>query len=92
MATFSPRTLKVLQDAGWTEQYRYDSEAALAERFRKLGYEPNPAALHFFVFDPQALWIHGGLLAATAVLAALYPMRIVARLPIAATLRDEVME
>jgi putative ABC transport system permease protein len=50
-----------------------------------------PAALHFFVFDPQALWIHGGLLAATAVLAALYPMRIVARLPIAATLRDEVI-
>jgi ABC-type lipoprotein release transport system permease subunit len=52
---------------------------------------PNlPAALHFFVFDPQALWIHGGLLAATALIAALYPMRIVARLPIAATLRDEV--
>ena len=50
-----------------------------------------PAALHFFVFDPQALWIHGGLLAATAILAALYPMRIVARLPIAATLRDEVI-
>jgi putative ABC transport system permease protein len=54
---------------------------------------PNlPEALHFFVFDPQALWIHGGLLAATAVIAALYPMSIVARLPIAATLRDEVME
>jgi len=53
---------------------------------------PNlPAALHFFVFDPQALWIHGGLLAATAIIAALYPMSIVARLPIAATLRDEVM-
>ena len=52
---------------------------------------PNlPAALHFFVFDPNALWVHGGLLAATAVIAALYPMRIVARLPIAATLRDEV--
>jgi putative ABC transport system permease protein len=52
---------------------------------------PNlPAALHFFVFDAQALWIHGGLLAATALLAALYPMSIVARLPIAATLRDEV--
>jgi putative ABC transport system permease protein len=50
-----------------------------------------PAALHFFVFDPQALWIHAGLLTATAVLAALYPMRIVARLPIAATLRDEVI-
>jgi putative ABC transport system permease protein len=53
---------------------------------------PNlPAALHFFVFDPNALWIHGGLLAATAFIAALYPMRIVARLPIAATLRDEVV-
>jgi putative ABC transport system permease protein len=53
---------------------------------------PNlPAALHFFVFDPQALWIHGGLLAATAFVAALYPMRIVSRLPIAATLRDEVI-
>jgi putative ABC transport system permease protein len=53
---------------------------------------PNlPAALHFFVFDPNALWIHGGLLAATALIAALYPMRIVARLPIAATLRDEVV-
>jgi len=53
---------------------------------------PNlPAALHFFVFDAQALWIHGGLLAATALIAALYPMRIVARLPIAATLRDEVI-
>ena len=35
---------------------------------------PNlPAALH--VFDPQALWIHGGPLAATAVIAALYLMR-----------------
>ena len=54
---------------------------------------PNlPAALHFFVFDWQALWVHGALLAATAVIAALYPMRIVARLPIAATLRDEVTE
>ena len=31
---------------------------------------PNlPAALHFFVFDPQALWVHGGLLGATAVIA-----------------------
>ena len=54
---------------------------------------PNlPAALHFFVFDPRALWIHAGLLAATAFLAALYPMSIVARLPIAATLRNEVTE
>jgi putative ABC transport system permease protein len=50
-----------------------------------------PAELHFFVFQPDALLIHGGLLAATAVAAALYPMRIVARLPIAATLRNEVI-
>jgi putative ABC transport system permease protein len=50
-----------------------------------------PAELHFFVFEPKALAIHGGLLAATAATAALYPMRIVARLPIAATLRNEVI-
>jgi putative ABC transport system permease protein len=50
-----------------------------------------PAELHFFVFEPKALLVHGGLLVATAVIAALYPMRIVARLPIAATLRNEVV-
>ena len=50
-----------------------------------------PAQLHFFVFAPEALVIHGGLLAATAIAAALYPMHIVARLPIAATLRNEVI-
>jgi putative ABC transport system permease protein len=50
-----------------------------------------PVELHFFVFEPKALVIHGGLLAATAATAALYPMRIVARLPIAATLRNEVI-
>ena len=50
-----------------------------------------PVALHFFVFEQQALAIHVALLAATAVIAALYPMRIVAKLPIAATLRDEVI-
>ena len=49
-----------------------------------------PGALHFFVFQPRALWIHLALLIATAIMAALYPMRIVARLPIAATLRNEV--
>jgi putative ABC transport system permease protein len=53
---------------------------------------PNiPAALHFFVFEPAALVVHALLLAATALLAAAYPMRIVARLPIAATLRNEVI-
>jgi putative ABC transport system permease protein len=50
-----------------------------------------PGALHFFVFEPQALAWHAGLLTTTAVLAALYPMRLVARLPIAATLRSEVV-
>ena len=50
-----------------------------------------PAELHFFVFDQRALAIHVGLLVATAVIAALYPMRIVSSLPIAATLRDEVI-
>ncbi len=53
---------------------------------------PNiPAELHFFVFEPAALGVHAGLLAVTAVIAALYPMSIVARLPIAATLRNEVI-
>jgi putative ABC transport system permease protein len=50
-----------------------------------------PVELHFFVFDSRALAIHIGLLAATAIIAALYPMRIVSTLPIAATLRDEVI-
>ena len=53
---------------------------------------PNiPSNLHFFVFQPRALWIHLALLTATAIMAALYPMRLVARLPIAATLREEVI-
>jgi len=50
-----------------------------------------PASLHFFVFERQALVVHLVLLAATTLLAAAYPMRIVSRLPIAATLRDEVI-
>jgi putative ABC transport system permease protein len=50
-----------------------------------------PADVHFFVFQPRALQVHLLLLAATAVIAALYPIRIVTRLPIAATLRDEVV-
>jgi ABC-type lipoprotein release transport system permease subunit len=50
-----------------------------------------PADVHFFVFRASALEVHLALLAATAIVAALYPIRIVARLPIAATLRDEVV-
>jgi hypothetical protein len=49
-----------------------------------------PESLHFFVFQPSALGIHLALLAATALVAALYPIRIVSRLEIAATLREEV--
>jgi putative ABC transport system permease protein len=50
-----------------------------------------PADVHFFVYQAGALQVHLLLLAATAVVAALYPIRIVATLPIAATLRDEVV-
>jgi putative ABC transport system permease protein len=50
-----------------------------------------PMGLHFFVFQPQALTIHLLLLVATAVIAALYPMWLVAQLPIATTLRNEVI-
>jgi putative ABC transport system permease protein len=50
-----------------------------------------PASLHFFVFEPRALLLHVSLLGLTALLAALYPMRLVARLPIAATLRSEMV-
>jgi putative ABC transport system permease protein len=50
-----------------------------------------PADLHFFVFEPRVLLLHAALLILTAVAAALYPMRIVAVLPIAATLRREVV-
>jgi ABC-type lipoprotein release transport system permease subunit len=50
-----------------------------------------PVAMQFFAFQPRALAVHGTLLAVTAVLAALYPMRLVSRLPIAATLRSETV-
>lgn len=49
-----------------------------------------PAQMHFFVFEPTTLALHAALLAITALAAAAYPMQIVARLPIAATLRTEV--
>ena len=50
-----------------------------------------PGNLHFFVFQPRALILHVALLALTAALAALYPVQLAARLPIAATLRNEVV-
>lgn len=50
-----------------------------------------PAGLRFFVFEPRALGIYAALLAAASIGAAAYPVRIVATLPIAATLRREVV-
>jgi putative ABC transport system permease protein len=50
-----------------------------------------PADLRFFVFEPRALLVYLALLGVAAIGAALYPMRIVSRLPIAATLRREVI-
>jgi putative ABC transport system permease protein len=50
-----------------------------------------PEGLHFFVFEPRALWLHAALLAATAVVAALYPMWLAVKLPIAQTLRQEIV-
>jgi ABC-type lipoprotein release transport system permease subunit len=50
-----------------------------------------PANVHFFVLEPRAVVLYGALLVMTAAAAALYPMRMVARLPIAATLREEIV-
>jgi putative ABC transport system permease protein len=50
-----------------------------------------PAQLHFFVFEPRALGLYLALLSLASIAAALYPMRIVSVLPIAATLRREVV-
>jgi putative ABC transport system permease protein len=50
-----------------------------------------PADVHFFVYQHRALLTHLGLFGLTALVAAAYPMWIVARLPIAATLRKEVI-
>ena len=50
-----------------------------------------PLELHFFVFETWAVALHVGMLALTAAVAALYPAWLATRLPIAATLRDEVI-
>ena len=50
-----------------------------------------PAALHFFVFAPNAVVLHVLLLSITALVAAGYPIWLTARLPIASTLRREVV-
>jgi putative ABC transport system permease protein len=51
-----------------------------------------PERMHFFVFEPRALAIHVTLLAVTAAAAAAYPVWLTARLPIAETLRREVLD
>ena len=48
-----------------------------------------PLTLHFFVFEPRALWLHLALLAGVGLTAAIYPVWLVSRLPIATTLRRE---
>ena len=50
-----------------------------------------PERLHFFVLEPRAVILHACLLAGTGFLAALYPVWLAVRLPIAATLRREVV-
>jgi putative ABC transport system permease protein len=50
-----------------------------------------PERLHFFVFEPRVALLHVALLAITAVVAALYPVWLAATLPIATTLRREVV-
>jgi putative ABC transport system permease protein len=50
-----------------------------------------PASVSFFVFEPRAVMVYAVLLAIAAAAAAAYPMRIVGTLPIAATLRREVV-
>jgi putative ABC transport system permease protein len=50
-----------------------------------------PERLHFFVYNTSAIVEHTLLLGITAVVAAIYPIWLTARLPIAETLRREVI-
>ncbi len=50
-----------------------------------------PGNLHFFVLQPRAVVLHVVLLTITTALASLYPVWLAARLPIMATLRNEVV-
>jgi putative ABC transport system permease protein len=50
-----------------------------------------PARLHFFVYEPRTVFLHAMLLCITGMLAALYPIWLATRLPIAATLRREIL-
>ena len=50
-----------------------------------------PTSVSFFVFEPRLLGTYAALVVLAAAAAALYPMRIVGTLPIAATLRRETV-
>jgi putative ABC transport system permease protein len=50
-----------------------------------------PEHVHFFVFEPRTAVLHLALLAATGAAAAVYPVWVATRLPIAATLRLETV-
>ena len=50
-----------------------------------------PGRLHFFVFEPRTVVLHAALLSVTGILAAAYPIWLATRLPIAATLRREIL-
>jgi putative ABC transport system permease protein len=50
-----------------------------------------PERLHFFVFEPRTVALHAALMAATGIVASLYPIWLAARLPIAETLRREIV-
>ena len=50
-----------------------------------------PERLHFFVMEPRSALLYVALLTGTGILAALYPVYLAARLPIAATLRKETV-
>jgi putative ABC transport system permease protein len=50
-----------------------------------------PERLHFFVLEPRVTLLYVALLTGTGILAALYPVYLAARLPIAATLRKETV-
>lgn len=50
-----------------------------------------PAGLHFFVFEPQSIAMHAAVLSMTAIIASVYPIWLAVKLPIAQTLRQEVV-
>ena len=50
-----------------------------------------PAGLHFFVFEGQSVAMHAAVLATTAIIASAYPVWLAVKLPIAQTLRQEIV-